>query len=178
MAEEIRKASQIADPSEMIAAINTVTSKVNKLAQARMDQEVKKRQELETAQKTAADGFQVQAADVLGKAWKELVANADKLTTVPMFIFRVERGEDGKLGQPTFIVGKVTKVTGNSTGATRNFKVTVDSKEYGSVAQAWKALMVTNGTVTPAPSKSASGLGSYTLTECQPLMEKAGHKFS
>lgn len=176
MAEEYRLAAQEPDPAKMIEKIRDVQSRMNDKTQERYDKEVADKAVVMALSEKAAEGFQVDASGKLKAVWKELNTAANKLTHVPMYIFRVERGEDGNLAEPTFIIGKVTKLPRTNPAAKKNFMVKFHGTEYASIAQAWKVLMTKDGVVLPAPSKSAGGREAYSKLECLPIMKEAGHK--
>ena len=189
MQKEYQKAAQIQDPSEMVKAIQEVTAKVNTLAKTRYNKLVTDRKTKADQEKLVAGVFQGVMLDAFKTVWasvpedtvetvtegnkeiqrpvkgKSLKQMAGELSTVPSFIFRVDRADagNGALGEPTVVLGSVKVLGSGGTGNTRSHKITVDDKEYVSVNQAWKAIMVTlDGKVIEQPTEEVGGKQSKT----------------
>ena len=87
----------------------------------------------------ALTAFKMLANDTMKDAWAELVEGFTALPAeiAPNLIFNVFRNDDGVVGEPTVIIGRVIKVRNNhGAPGPRSIPITVDGTVYASAAAA------------------------------------------
>ena len=95
-------------------------------------------------------------------------------------IGRLDKDKDGKM-TVSIVVGNLSKVGSNGTGASRNHKLTVDGKQFDTVAIAWKETMgdIPQPTKEVQDKKATGGKRqSATKDVAVTALEAAGHKVS
>ena len=176
--KELATASQLGakgDVGAMMTAINGIQAKVADQVKAKIATEKTALDALAVTEAAGKTALETHAQDLLGVVATTLAPGFEALTTVGQLVFRMDKDKDQKT-TVSVVVGNLTKVSGN--GASRNYKITVDGKQYDTVAIAWKEIM---GDV-PQPTKTV-GKGdkehqSKTADIAKVALKAAGHTVS
>ena len=180
MAEKFATAAALGakEPAKMAAEILSIQAEIKKAASDRMDKEKADSTKLAEAEVAGKKALETHAQDVLGTAAETLRDGYESLQTVGQIIARLGKDAKGKM-TVDITMANLTKVGGGN--GSRNYKCTVDGKQYDTVAQAWKGVMgdVAQPTKT-VKDKSADGGERQTKTADVAItaLKAAGHTVS
>ena len=182
-ADQFKKATELGTKGDLPAmskAIMDIQQEISTKAADRVSQE-KKNDEAKVASESAGKtALELHAQDVFKEPAAAIMPGFEKLETVGQVIVRFEKDKAGK-GSYTVLVGNLTKVgTGNGVGrhGPRNHTLTVNGKEYETVALAWKDVMPGVDQPSKSIGKGAGAKQSKTKDVAVAAMVKAGHQVS
>lgn len=131
------------DPMATAKAITAINDERKATAQKAVLEQATTANAVALEQTKAVDAFKANAADKLNPVWKELTAGFKAITSIKSFTYRVERDENGNLGNPVVLLGEPKRTRTASTSGTsgRGEPLTVNGKEYPSAAAAKNDLL-------------------------------------
>lgn len=165
------KAAVLLTGMEMVTALNSIQAEIASKAKTRLDAEKSKADELAKVEVAGKTALETHASDLFSEhVAKAITDGYMKLETVGDLVCRMSKA-DGKLVVTTTLGGLTKLPSGNGTGRSgpRNHKITVDGKQFDTVAQAWKVLM---GDV-PQPTETIGGKESKTRKATVAALVKA-----
>ncbi|KKM94129.1 hypothetical protein LCGC14_1201470 [marine sediment metagenome] len=179
-ADQYTKAAALGakDAVAMAKAISNIGIEIAAKATDRLKAEKAASDKLAETESAGKKGLETNLQDLFGPVAETVKPVFESLKTVGQAICRLDKDASGKM-TVNITVGNITKVGG--TGQTRSHKMTVNGKQYGTVAEAWKEVMGDVAQPTKEVNDKSATNGkrqSATRDVAVTALEKAGHTVS